>query len=133
MGCSPREMGAGIVSAADSGDTAAIQSCLNNGDDINERDPDTGDTPLIAAAARGRLDAIKLLVKHGANLKAHDNMGNGPLMTAIASNQPDAAVLLLDLGADPHDKGDYTMSPFALARSMSEEKVCTAIKKHGGE
>jgi hypothetical protein len=41
-------------------------------------------------------------------------------------------VPLLGLGADPDDKGDYAMSPFALARSMSEEKVCAAIKKHGG-
>jgi ankyrin repeat protein len=49
----------------------AVKMCLDLGIDVNAAD-DEGRTALHGAAHKGRVEVIKLLVDHGANLEAHD-------------------------------------------------------------
>jgi ankyrin repeat protein len=51
-----------LMFASASGDTAAITALLDKGADVNARETDRLQTPLIFAAAANRLDAVKLLV-----------------------------------------------------------------------
>jgi ankyrin repeat protein len=53
----------------------------------------------MGAAAAGHLDAMKLLIDHGADPNGVDGRGHGALVAAAASGQIDAAKLLLDRGA----------------------------------
>jgi hypothetical protein len=49
----------------------AVKMCLDLGIDANAAD-DEGRTALHGAAHKGRVEVIKMLVDHGANLEAHD-------------------------------------------------------------
>jgi ankyrin repeat protein len=53
------------------------------------------------AAARGRIDNIRLLVARGAKVNAKSTKGFTPLFFSLKSHVPGAPVALLDLGADP--------------------------------
>lgn len=72
---------------------------------IEKKDPE-GKTPLIRAALYGDVDAVRILLEQGANVKARDNFLRTPLIAATATwNGPmncsvDIVRLLLAHGAD---------------------------------
>ena len=72
-------------------------------------DPDLpgngGDTPLIAAARVGYLDAIEWLLTARAKVDAANRMGETPLIAAVQQRHVLAVKRLLAAGADP-DKTD---------------------------
>ncbi|KAH7350388.1 ankyrin repeat protein, partial [Pyrenochaeta sp. MPI-SDFR-AT-0127] len=58
------------------------------------------------------IDAIKLLLRHSADLDANDDNGNTPLHDAAAEGVEEAVKLLLDYGAEvnvPNDDGDFPL------------------------
>ena len=57
--------------------------------------------PLHAAVAARSLEAVALLLEHGADVNARQQLGYTPLMGAAASGRQDIADLLLAHGADP--------------------------------
>ena len=66
--------------------------------DPNERDAALGLTPLMKAASRGYLEAINVLLDHGADIDLRDNTG----MTALHKcwkEHPECKELLLKRGA----------------------------------
>jgi len=69
---------------------------------INVNKPQAhGMTPLMLAAQKGTPEAIKILIKHGADLEIKDSMGGRTaLMWAVSSNKLDAAQTLVEAGAD---------------------------------
>ncbi|CAH0020734.1 unnamed protein product [Clonostachys rhizophaga] len=78
-----------------------------------------GSTPLIIATGAGRLDSIRLLLDHGADVSIADYAGWTPLHWAVNRNHPHIVRLLLDSGADPTVEsvdGDTPLSicPFSL-------------------
>ncbi len=64
------------------------------------REPQTGATPMMLAAATGDTGTIATLRAAGARLDEHALNGMTPLMAAAYKNQRDAAVLLMRWGAD---------------------------------
>ncbi|CAH0051773.1 unnamed protein product [Clonostachys solani] len=78
-----------------------------------------GTTPLIIATGAGRLDSIRLLLDHGADVSIADYAGWTPLHWAANRNHPHVVRLLIDCGADPTIEsadGDTPLSicPFSL-------------------
>jgi ankyrin repeat protein len=74
------------------------------GADVNAK-AKYGDTPLHFAADYGTADSVKLLLKHGADLEAEDDMGLTPLAYCLAqcnnikiAKIADIAEVLLDAG-----------------------------------
>lgn len=64
-----------IIQSAARGDVARIIKLLNDGTDIESRtdspgDPTDGETALIAAARRGQIEALRVLVGNGADIHA---------------------------------------------------------------
>jgi ankyrin repeat protein len=83
--------------------------------------PHDGQTVLHAAASLGNVDAIRILLAHGAHVDAsapdHHPEGNGdepPLFYAARAALPEAARVLLDAGADPTIKSNSYSSHNAL-------------------
>lgn len=68
-------------------------------------DPDVparnGDTPLIAAARIGFIDAADWLLSKGAKVDAANRMGETALIVAVHQRRKDMIKLLLEKGADP--------------------------------
>lgn len=84
--------------AAYKGDVTKMQSLINNGAAIDEW---YFGTPLIWAAGAGRLQSVKILVEHGADVNKRANkMGWTPLGNAVLANKMDVANYLVEKGAD---------------------------------
>lgn len=56
--------------AADAGSVESVRALLDKGVDVNVKDATHGRTPLIFAASKNRIDAMKLLISRGANVAA---------------------------------------------------------------
>jgi len=59
-------------------------------------------TPLMRAAAYGRLDTVRALLKRGVDVNEKDGLGFTALMLAAAEGNLEIAKALLDAGADPN-------------------------------
>lgn len=70
-----------LADAARSGDVREIESILNQGVDVNAKDKHST-SPLFAAVFWGRLGAVRVLLRHKANLNDKDNYGDTALTLA---------------------------------------------------
>src|SRR5689334_19781450 len=71
-----------LFEAVDRGASNVVGLLLDRGADVNAR-ADTGDTPLIRAAANGYTDTVRLLIARGADLSARDSEDGTALIAAV--------------------------------------------------
>lgn len=81
--------------AAISGVEMAIKMHISRGDDLDARDG-SGATPLILAAGRKRMGAVRLLLDAGANPRLADISGMNALAHAIKGGCPETIAVLSD-------------------------------------
>ncbi|RTK92980.1 MAG: ankyrin repeat domain-containing protein [Rickettsiales bacterium] len=88
-----------ILDAIKSHDKEKIKSLLKNVQDINYVYKESGATLLFQAIFSKDLDAVELLVKHGADVNVEDNFGHTPLFDAVQYKDMDITKFLLTHGA----------------------------------
>mmetsp|Transcript_158812 Transcript_158812/g.509105 ORF Transcript_158812/g.509105 Transcript_158812/m.509105 type:complete len:528 (+) Transcript_158812:103-1686(+) len=124
-----------LVSAAAAGETGDImQLSARVGLDKAPLDGrHAGMTPLMAAADRGRIEALKLLVEKKAQLEVSDPNGWTALMHAVHGQRPDAVKLLLDAKAlmAVVAEADGKLTPLMLAASGARPDICAALLAAG--
>lgn len=109
---SPKRKNIQIWEAAVKGDVKSIHSLLSQGISVNQRDPLTDHTPLLAAVAdlenpnqAPNIAILELLINRGAEINAYDQKTKQTLLHHLCSRpNPSPAVLkfLLDRGANPN-------------------------------
>jgi ankyrin repeat protein/ABC-type amino acid transport substrate-binding protein len=92
-------------------------------------------TFLHPAAARGRLDAVTLLLKRGAEVNTEDNLGNTPLSDALDHKHIETAALLLKNGADANaiDSDHKSMLSLSICLGSRDHQSATfdLLLQHG--
>jgi ankyrin repeat protein len=83
------------------------------------------ETPLHVAAYYGDVVAMKLLIKHGADVNARDVFRKTPLHFA---RSPDAAKLLIKHGADVNARDVYGRTPLDYAMEENTEVVKVLLR-----
>ncbi|HEV2601995.1 MAG TPA: ankyrin repeat domain-containing protein [Candidatus Babeliales bacterium] len=111
-----------IFDAIDRGRIDSVKYWLDQGVDIETRQPIGRDTPLIKAARSGNAAIVKLLLDRGADVAVVNERGEGPLTVAcqfsFSSAEPELLVkLLLDKGPDIEARGEYGNTPLMLVAS----------------
>ncbi|KAF3653092.1 putative serine/threonine-protein phosphatase 6 regulatory ankyrin repeat subunit C-like [Capsicum annuum] len=81
--------------------------CIAEGANLNGKDQN-GWTPLHRAVFKGKIEAVKVLVKHGAKLDVVDYCGYMPLHLALEAGQKDVATYLVAQGAKANLKSFKT-------------------------
>ena len=89
-----------LFSAVRSSDPSAIRNALADGADVNQRDEESGLTPLMIAAGRGDHESVRALVAAGADcLAVEPHAGASVLHKACQGGSVEVARILLDNGA----------------------------------
>ena len=86
-----------LYSAIRRNDLRQVKTLLDQGAGANAAGPD-GITPLMVAAEIGSVDAMQMVVDHGANVNAKNSYGSTALMWSVTDAKK--VRLLLDHGAD---------------------------------
>lgn len=124
-GCSEKEKA--LVTAVKDGNTAQVQSLLDQGENPNLKAKD-GKTVLMLAAYQGHTDIAKLLIDKGADVNAKDSDGKTALMYAAQQGNIDVAKLLLENGADINAVDNNGKTALQIAQDNNQTKMVEFLK-----
>ncbi len=88
--------------------------------DVPMHFPRGGFTALLFAARGGFTECAKILLDHGADIKAADPDGTSALLLAIINGHYDTAAFLLNLKADPNAADSMGRAPLFAAIDMRD-------------
>jgi ankyrin repeat protein len=127
---SPKRKTIQIWEAAVKGDVKTIHSLLSQGISVNQRDPVTDHTPLLAAVAdlenpnqAPNIAILELLINRGAEINAYDQKTKQTLLHHLCSRpNPPPAVLkfLLERGANPNAVSASRQTPLHYLAERSK-------------
>ncbi|HNE22531.1 MAG TPA: ankyrin repeat domain-containing protein [Leptospiraceae bacterium] len=125
-----------MLAAAENGDLAMMRLLFESGLPIDEvHDGEVWgskkETPLMRAAARGRMEAVEYLMLHGASVDAVDEKGNTPLMYAAAAGQTEAIGYLLDHGASIDSTNHLNWNALMQACFTGKESAARLLLERG--
>src|SRR6266850_2415638 len=99
----PGAWGADLLDAVRKGDHKAVRALLENGADVNAKESRGGQTALMWAVANKYPEIVKLLVEHGANVRARSKGDFTPLLFAAQQGDVESGRLLLGAEADVNE------------------------------
>jgi len=123
-----------LFEAIESHDVSRLAMLLSTGADPNGSHQDSPSwTPLKTAieelADGGPIEAVVLLLRHGAKVDHGRVPGNAtPLLVAVMNRQAEAVRILLAAGADPNIRDDEGESPLSLSVQNDDEELVRAIR-----
>jgi len=92
------------------------------------------ETPLLQIVKSKRLQLLKWLIDHGANINFQDHEGYSPLHYAVAKDCNRAQIQeLLRYGAKPALKAKNGDSPISLARKLRKARLVELLETARGE
>jgi ankyrin repeat protein len=120
-----------LADAVQNGDRTAVHSLLAKKVDVNAAQGD-GTTALHWAAFNDDLDAAKLLLAAGANVKAATRVGAiTPLFLAAKNGSAQMIGLLLKAGADANSATETGTTALMMAASAGNPEALKVLLAHG--
>ena len=144
-----------LMRCVHTGDASAVGALLTHGADVSFREPSTGQTSLMWAAASAHPDATRVLLEHGAAVNARTKTtrqlhGTGmlsttspagaeyfnvggftPLLFAARSGDGESAQLLLEAGADIHETAADGNTALVVAAMSGHGRVAELLLDTG--
>ena len=115
-----------------SGDAKKVEKAIVNGVNVNAKEDRYGWTALMYAANYGHTETTKLLLKHGTDINAKNNIGWTSLMLAASNGHTETAELLLKHGANINAKEDrYGWTALMYAANYGYTETAEVLLKHG--
>jgi ankyrin repeat protein len=105
-----------LIAAAEAGDLAAVEKCLNGGADINAQ---YGGQGALHKASYEYKDICLLLLKRGAKVNSRGALGGTALYNAVIGRQLPIIKLLVEHGADLCVVDDDGKTPLAFAQKFA--------------
>jgi ankyrin repeat protein len=112
--------------------TAAVQTLLDHGAQVNALSTNAlRNTALHAAAAGRALEAGKLLIERGANVDARQHSGWTALHAAAQTGDIEFARALIERGADVNVRADNQQRPLDLALLKGRQAMVDFLESRG--
>lgn len=113
------------------GDFANALKMIEQGADIEAKDPGAGASALHYAVMKGSLPMIGMLLQRGADVNSRTKSGTTPLHTAVLYNHYEAAEYLIDKGANVNSKSSSGVTPLELARTAKHKHLEKLLRDRG--
>ena len=110
--------------------THALRLFIEYGADVNTRYERTWHTPLIQACIEGNVEAVEILLHHGADMHARARGGMTPLLLACNYGHAYITFLLLSRRADVNIKASEGSTPLLIACNGGHEAIVTLLLDH---
>ncbi|MCS6950204.1 MAG: ankyrin repeat domain-containing protein [bacterium] len=121
-----------LMEAALSGDACWIRLLLSLGADPNATNDHYRETPLTAASHLGHPDAVRELIRGGANVNQPTQDGFTPLMCAAISTVAQCVYHLLEAGADAdfvHPHGGFSALTLGVGAGLETDALVAIARK----
>ncbi len=115
------------------GEYEAVVKLLDQGAEIEAKDPRSGASPLHYAVMKGRMQIIDLLLSRGADVNSRTRNGTTPLHTAALYARKEVAERLLEAKADVNAKSLSGATALALAAAAKNWPIVDMLRQHGGK
>jgi len=120
------------VSAAEN-DTNAIAQLVTDGININSTEKSRDCSALHRAAYFNRLEAVRFLIEHGANVNARNNIGMTPLHYAALCGHRYMVKALLEKKAEVNALDCQGLTPLHLAVQYGHAEVAEMLLDYGAD
>lgn len=120
-----------LAEEAECGDETAVFSWIKDGVDPDEVDA-YGYTPLLNAAALGRINAVVELIGNGANVNKKGPFGFTPLHAAAQNGHREVVSILLKNGSDINAQNEDMDTPMHLALRTHRIEIVYMLCRQGG-
>ena len=113
------------------GHSVTVRALLAAGANVNLRCGRLKDPVILGAAAKGRVEVVRTVTKHGADVEATNTQKNTALHIAAWNNKADVIDVLVGAGAniEARDRRGYT--PVHCASSDPSLEALLCLLKHG--
>ncbi len=124
-----RVIGTGVMIGAWEGNIPMMELFVSRGADINKVNS-YGEQALLHAAWKGRLEAVRWLVEHGARLNREGNEW-AALHYAAFNGHPEIVAYLLGRGADVNALSTNGSTPLMMAAREGKESIARTLLASG--
>ena len=115
------------------GDLDSTQKMLDQGIDIETKDPGSGASPLHYAVMKGRMEIVDLLLARGADVNSRTRNGTTPLHTAALYSRKEVAERLIEKRADLNAVSASGATPLALAAAAKNHSIADMLRTRGAK
>ena len=115
------------------GDLEATRKLIEQGADIEAKDPGTGASVLHYAVMRGNPEILQYLLGKGVDVNSRTRNGTTPLHTAVLYNRYEVAEMLLKKGADVEAKSSSGATPLAIATAARNRDIAELLRARGAK
>ena len=119
-----------FVRAAAKGDVKALESAMKNGMNPNTINA-AGTTAAMAAASRGQIKVLQLLIEKGARLDYSDAGGDNVWSFAITAHLPDVVQFLVNQRLNPNLPVYQDLSPLFIAVLQGQTEIVRILLSAG--
>ena len=120
-----------LHSAIAKGDYANALKMIEQGTDIEGKDPGAGASALHYAVMKGEMPLVGLLVGRGADVNSRTKSGTTPLHTAVLYGRFEVAEYLLDKGSEVNAKSASGATPMSLATAAGYQRIAKMLRSRG--
>jgi len=114
------------------GDCVALQRYVDDGNSVNVQSDTDGAEPLVLAAVAGQVDAVKLLLHHGARVNAKDDKNSTALHAAAFFGRVEVLEVLVKAGADLNAVNSDGETPYDAATAPWSTELQGVFEFFGG-
>jgi ankyrin repeat protein len=132
----PADVELDAAEAAAFGRLDRLRTLLDRSPEAANQRSEDGFTPLHLAIFGGSLDAVRLLIAHGADVDAvseHPTIRVRPLGTAAFVRSTEAARLLLDAGADVNGRSEGSFTALHSAAASGDRDLVHLLLERGAD
>ena len=115
------------------GDFDGARKAIEQGADLEAKDPGTGASVLHYAVMRGNPEILQLLINKGVDVNSRTKNGTTPLHTAVLYNRYEVAEMLLNKGADVDAKSSSGATPLAIATTARNRDIAEMLRARGAK